>query len=575
MTTLLLTSAAKVTLVLTATLLLTRAAAHRSAAARHWILTVGVLAALVEPVLSVGWPRSLAAPVLTRSMARLAPEPAPVAFATAASVDGFDAAGVTTRAPEPERGSPESLSGAFQRAAGAVWMVGVALALSRLAWGLAVLGRVVRTATPVTAGPVRAMCDAESGRLGLRRPVRLLQSDHPALAVTWGWWRPGVLLPAQSATWPSERRQVVLAHELAHVVRGDWLAQLAGELLRAIHWYHPLAWSANRRLRIEGERAADDVVLAGGVSRADYASHLVALADRARGATAWMPAPAVARASSLEGRIRAMLDTSIDRHPLTRGRRAGIATLAFVALLPLAAVTAAQAPLHTLHGTIVDPTGRVLPNVTVALANDDTAARFEVQSNENGRYAFVGLLGASYTLKTTLRGFQPLTASVAVSSDRELPLRLSVGTLQETITITSSGDAPPPVDAAAVDMGRAREAERRARASERQAKAVATCAAAPPTHVGGNILPPWKIRHANPHYPEQAKAAGLGGTVTMQAVIDATGAVRDVRDVKGPSPDLESAAVEAVRAWQFTPTLLNCEAIEVEMRVTLDFKAPK
>lgn len=75
-------------------------------------------------------------------------------------------------------------------------------------------------------------------------------------------------------------------------------------------------------------------------------------------------------------------------------------------------------------------------------------------------------------------------------------------------------------------------------------------------------------------YPEPARAAGLRGTVTMHAVIDTTGMVSEVRDVKGPNPELEAAAVEAVREWRFTPTLLNCEAIEVAMDVKVDFAAP-
>lgn len=268
-----------------------------------------------------------------------------------------------------------------------------------------------------------------------------------------------------------------------------------------------------------------------------------------------------------------MLDPSIDRTPLTRRSQTLVAALALAGLVPLAAVTAAQAPVYTVHGTIVDATGRVLPNVTVTLANDGTASKFEVRSNANGRYAFAGVPGASYTLEAKLLGFQTLSEGIAVAGNRELPLRLSVGTLQETITVTSGPSAP--VDPAAEEQRRERNQERGARAAERQAKAAATCAAGPPTAVGGNILPPWKLRHVSPAYPEQARAAGLGGTVTLRAVIDTTGVVTEVRDVKGPSPELEAAAVEAVREWRFTPTLLNCEAIAVEMDAKFDFTAQK
>jgi protein TonB len=58
----------------------------------------------------------------------------------------------------------------------------------------------------------------------------------------------------------------------------------------------------------------------------------------------------------------------------------------------------------------------------------------------------------------------------------------------------------------------------------------------------------------------------------MEAVIGTDGAVQEVRTVKGPHPDLEAAAVEAVRQWQFTTTLLNCDPIEVTMHVTVNFQ---
>ena len=89
----------------------------------------------------------------------------------------------------------------------------------------------------------------------------------------------------------------------------------------------------------------------------------------------------------------------------------------------------------------------------------------------------------------------------------------------------------------------------------------------------GNILPPVKVVDVRPAYPEHLRPAGVAGTVTMTATIDRTGAVSELRDLSGPHPDLEAAAAEAIRQWEFTATLLNCQPIEVEMRVTVRFSA--
>src|SRR5687768_6729246 len=76
--------------------------------------------------------------------------------------------------------------------------------------------------------------------LQISTPVRIAVTDHPALLVTWGVLNPVILLPAGANSWPADRIEVVLAHEMAHIVRRDWSTQVAAEILRAIYWFNPL-----------------------------------------------------------------------------------------------------------------------------------------------------------------------------------------------------------------------------------------------------------------------------------------------------------------------------------------------
>jgi beta-lactamase regulating signal transducer with metallopeptidase domain len=130
----------------------------------------------------------------------------------------------------------------------------------------------------VTVGRWSEVAVELSEGYGLKRPIALLQSDHPSLLVTWGIARPKVILPVSAQAWPDDRIRVVLTHELAHISRGDWLVQVSAELLRAIYWFNPLLWIACRRLRLESEHACDDEVMRRGVGGPDYAGHLVELA---------------------------------------------------------------------------------------------------------------------------------------------------------------------------------------------------------------------------------------------------------------------------------------------------------
>jgi protein TonB len=92
-----------------------------------------------------------------------------------------------------------------------------------------------------------------------------------------------------------------------------------------------------------------------------------------------------------------------------------------------------------------------------------------------------------------------------------------------------------------------------------------------PVRVGGKIHEPKKVRNVAPQYPEVAKQARVEGVVVLECTISATGHVTDVRVLKG-IPLLDAAAVEAVRQWSYTPTLLNGTPVPVIMTVTVNFK---
>ena len=90
--------------------------------------------------------------------------------------------------------------------------------------------------------------------------------------------------------------------------------------------------------------------------------------------------------------------------------------------------------------------------------------------------------------------------------------------------------------------------------------------------MGGNIRPPRKVTHVNPVYPASKQDAGLSGVVPLEAIIDRDGVVSSVRVLSAQAhPDLAAAAVDAVRQWRFTPTLLNGQPVEVAMTVSVRF----
>jgi beta-lactamase regulating signal transducer with metallopeptidase domain len=521
---------------------------RRSAALRHWVLAVGVACGAAMPLLSAVvpvWPLPFATPT--------AFTPYEDPFQSAKSPDlrqaSRRASGVD--ATQSARAAAMSLGGIDRGdALRSIWLGGVVVGLAILLTGVLRLAWLAMHAHRITHGRWYDLAQEVSRTYGLRRPVTLLQSGHPSLLVTWGLARPKVILPASAAVWTDARARVVLSHELAHIRRGDWVVQLSAELLRAIYWFNPLLWVACRRLRLESEHACDDEVMSRGVEGPDYATHLIELARALnRRRHTWFPAPAMARPSSLERRVRAMLNVHLERGSLSMRSRAAIVVL----LLGITtAVAAAQSGFSTFTGTIADESARGVPGTTVILTNEARQAKYEVKTNAAGRFEFVGLPAGEYGLEARGIGFQSLKDAVRVSGQNlQRNYTLSLGTLQETINVVDNGRDPAP-----------------STIKERAAPPRAECTA---LGVGGQIKPPKKIRDFAPTYPASLRGTGTNGAVTMKGRIALDGYITDISVEREAHPDFASAAVTAVREWQFTETLLNCQPVDVFMTITVNF----
>ena len=160
----------------------------------------------------------------------------------------------------------------------ALWSAGAAVSLGWLLVAFRAPPRPGREAQAVVEDvrwrrALDAVC-RDAGAPPARAPAR--RAATRLLLATWGWRRPRVVIPACGLGWSDERVRTVLAHEVAHVVRHDWLLQSVAETLRALLWWNPLAWLACRALRDDSELACDDAVLHAGVGATAYADHLAA-----------------------------------------------------------------------------------------------------------------------------------------------------------------------------------------------------------------------------------------------------------------------------------------------------------
>jgi TonB family protein len=153
---------------------------------------------------------------------------------------------------------------------------------------------------------------------------------------TWGIRHPVVVLPCGFEHWPSHKQIDALHHELAHVKRHDCLTQMVAHSLAVVFWFQPLVWVARRRLGRLAEQASDDCVLTQGSPAPDYAQCLIDIARDNDSA----PAPGMAMSRHpLNHRIKAILDPSLRRMPISARQFSALAALILGAAVPVAAVT--------------------------------------------------------------------------------------------------------------------------------------------------------------------------------------------------------------------------------------------
>jgi len=196
-----------------------------------------------------------------------------------------------------------------------VYLAGALVMLVRLAMGVYGGGR-LRRRSSLTDDPALVAVMARRARaLGLRFKPAVAYCQQIAVPTVIGVLRPTILLPLSVASGLNpEQLEAILAHELAHIRRCDYLVNLIQRLIEALLFFHPAVWLVSRRIRIERERCCDDLVLATGAEPLGYASSLLKAAELGRASRGSVPTePVVAvgatsHPSDLVDRVRRLLE---------------------------------------------------------------------------------------------------------------------------------------------------------------------------------------------------------------------------------------------------------------------------
>ncbi|MFP4106955.1 MAG: M56 family metallopeptidase [Phycisphaerae bacterium] len=335
-----------------------------SAATRHFVWAVAMLAAVFMPVLSALVPQTHL-PLFDHR------EAAPTLAAETGGASGDPALQPTPEDLRPAQAEPLGTASATPPVAWSWWVlmlwgIGLGVVAARIAFGLWGVGALHRRSQAVDDDAMLAELKRLSERAGLDSPVQLVGLSHAVVPVTWGFLKPRILLPTEAQRWNSDERQMVLLHELAHIRRFDWPVLMLGRVACAMYWFNPLVWIAFRKLRAEAEAACDDWVLLTGSRASRYADHLLDIARRYRLRTSSAAATVPMASGKLHIRLQSILQKTRNRSSLTRTAAALTLLLCGLAILPIASITAN--PKATPEGESGSPTAEMPPAALRSIA---------------------------------------------------------------------------------------------------------------------------------------------------------------------------------------------------------------
>lgn len=458
-------------------------------------------------------------------------------------------------------------------------------ALLRLAWLFFGVLR-LRHLRRAGAAESRPQVDGDLQQtLGIRAELRY--SSHVTQPVTFGVTKPIVLLPDALRTQPFEIQRAVVGHELIHVKRRDWAWLLVEEVALSVLWFHPAAWWMASRIQLAREEVVDELTVLLTGRRKSYVEALLAFSDP----MSVVPTAAFARRRHLLRRI-----ALISKEDSMSSRRIVASCAAMALIVPLGTWGAVSAlPLHTspaqasqlatgpgpferrahpvtpenpvprrVHSeqpVVPDIAEKTSAKVALKITIDDTGAVAEA------RPTGIAVEGDGFSIDIGGDDLAPLLERVASqqSADpngaakiRETALAL----VDSAVTAVKASRYDPPAAAPLTFGITFRFGEEKMTFSPRGADNA--------VRVGGNVKPPVKIRDVRPVYPADARAARVKGVVIIEARIGVDGGIEEAYILKS-IPELDQAALDAVKQWKFVPTLLNGQPTPVIMAVTITF----
>ncbi|MCG8433301.1 MAG: M56 family metallopeptidase [Gammaproteobacteria bacterium] len=487
------------------------------------------------------------------------------------------------------------------------WIAGVFVLSVRFASSLRDVQRLQNSANEAVPGEWVAVLQKLISDLGMQPRIRIAISDLVQSPLVVGWIKPMILFPTSALSGLSvQQLEMILAHELAHIQRNDYLINLYQVLIETLLFYHPAVKWISTRIRIERERCCDDLAVDVCGDALAYARALTRLEDM----RVHMNEPQL-QLGIADHELLDRIQRLVARSP--RNQNGSIWVLgAFMLGMIFISVSAIQVTLQDFESS-TDDLDALSMNVA-SYAAPDTAIENEIAETVAEKTAVVDSTPmTTEPVKTTLDAPRPEATTEASRHENALAV---VGQEQEALTETPAkqvdavdlASAPKTIKPAAAPETRLAVASPAIQTPQINADTTENIATTTPepaaqkrvvkvesslkpasgrgaTDIGANVaetkekseISGGKVIHAvTPEYPYRAQRDGISGQIKLAFTVDKKGRVRNVEVIKAvPAKTFNRVAMDAVKQWRFTPFTVEGKAIDRRVTQVIDFNPEK
>jgi TonB family protein len=463
---------------------------------------------------------------------------------------------------------------------GIIWGLGCILLLIWFVMGAVSIRMLKKGMRRIQNPRISHFLDSLEKAFSKRSRIQVFASAKAPYPMAVGVFKPIILIPERLLNKLKDSEiQGILLHELSHIHHKDQLIGILQRLTTALNWWNPLAYALSKAHSKAREEISDNHVLLQNDSK-EYAECLINLVEKAS-LSRWLPVSAGMASPHipLTERIKHIL--SKERIMDTKLKKSNILVMALAALLVVGGIAGSKLTFARVeHDTGIESADLITPVLQEKEKTDQTGEKKESIGKEVKPPKLIKKVEPTYPEEAKEAELEGAVVVEATTDEKGNVKEIKIVKGEHDILNKAAVEAvkqwkyePMLIDG--VPHGIQFTVTCRFSLDDKKTSASAESGIlgkdqAQPVKAVGDIKPPKLIKKVEPIYPETAREAGIKGTVILEVTTDIYGRIKNVKVLES-IPELDQAAIDAVKQWVYEPTLIDGKPKSMIFTVTVTF----